>query len=396
LVTYAANTLIRNGLVYGPDKRGARDLWVTGGRIAAIEAELPPLPSEYPHDEIDLSGLFIIPGLIDAHVHLTGGGGEAGPGSRVPAVALTHLSTAGVTSCVGVLGTDGTTRTVRDLVAQTLAMRAAGLSAWCYTGSYQYPPPTLTGSIRDDIVFIDPIIGVGELAISDHRSSQLTLEEFLRVASDCYAAGLMSGKAGILHLHLGDGPREFQLIEQALEQAELPARVYHPTHVNRQRSLFDAATRLVTKGVTVDITAFPEADDGLLASEAIDRWLTEKRPIEKITCSSDGGGCLPVFDADGELLSMDVGRSEVLIQTIGELLRMGHPLEAFLPIFTSNVASVLRLPHKGRLRAGGDADWVAMDAEGAIQYVMAGGEWLVREGKAVRQGTFENYLEVTT
>src|SRR5205085_7564452 len=138
-------------------------------------------------------------------------------------------------SVVGLLGTDGATRTIRDLVGRTLGLREEGISAWCYTGNYQVPVQTLTGSVRDDIVFIDPIIGVGELAISDHRSSQPTLDELLRVASDVHVAGMMSGKAGVLHLHLGDGPRGLELVRRALDGSELPPRVFHPTHVNRQR-----------------------------------------------------------------------------------------------------------------------------------------------------------------
>ena len=136
---------------------------------------------------------------------MTGGGGESGPASRVPRVALSALTRAGITSCVGVLGTDGTTRNVASLVAATLALRAEGLSAWCWTGSYEVPPITLTGSVRSDIVFVDPILGVGEVAISDHRSSQPTFDELVRLAADCHVAGMMSGKAGVLHLHLGDG-----------------------------------------------------------------------------------------------------------------------------------------------------------------------------------------------
>ena len=357
--------------------------------MAAIDTDLPVLPRRLPHEEIDLDGLFVMPGLIDAHVHLTGGGGEAGPETRVPPVELSHLTKAGVTTCVGVLGTDGTTRTMRDLVASTLAIRALGVSAYCYTGSYQYPVPTLTGSIRDDIVFVDPIIGVGELALSDHRSSQLTLAELLRVASDAYTAGLMSGKAGVLHLHMGDGPRQFQLLEEALDTAEIPARVYHPTHVNRRVDLFEASQALVQRGVTVDVTAFPDAGDGLLAAAAIDRWLLEGHPIDRITCSSDGGGCLPVFDEDGELLSMDVGRSDVLVETIQSLLHMGHQLETFAPIFTSNIARTLRLPDKGHLSPGADADLVALDPEGQVRYVMCAGQWVVRDGDIVRRGNFE-------
>jgi beta-aspartyl-dipeptidase (metallo-type) len=389
VITETHTTLVRNARVFDPSDLGRRDLWVVGNTLAAVETDLPSVSSRLPQEEIDLDGLYVIPGLIDAHVHLIGGGGEAGPETRVPRVEFSHLTRAGVTTCVGVLGTDGTTRTMRDLVASTLAMRNLGLSAYCYTGSYQYPVPTLTGSVRDDIVFVDPILGVGELAISDHRSSQLTLNEFLRVASDSYTAGLMSGKAGVLHIHMGDGPRQFEMIERALATAEIPARVYHPTHVNRQRALFESAASLAAQGVTVDVTAFPDADDGLLASTAIDRWITEGHPIDRLTCSSDGGGCLPVFDADGELVTMDVGRSDVLSQTIQELLQMGHDLERVLPVFTSNIARILRLPKKGHLRPGADADLVAVDPGGRVMYVMARGHWVVRDGEIVRRGHFE-------
>ena len=183
-----------------------------------------------------------------AQPHASGGGGEAGPETRVPRIHLSHLTEAGVTSCVGVLGTDGTTRTIRDLVATTLGLRAEGLNAWCYTGSYQVPPPTLTGSVRDDIVFVDPIIGVGELALSDHRSSQPTLEEFLRIASDAYVAGMIANKAGLVHCHMGSGERGFSLIHEALDTAEIPPRVYHPTHINRERWLFAEAPKLAKRG----------------------------------------------------------------------------------------------------------------------------------------------------
>ena len=172
--------LVRNATVFAPEPLGRRDLLIADRRIAAIAEQLPRLPADIPHTEVDLGGLSLCPGLIDAHVHLIGGGGEAGLHTRVPPVQLTQLSTAGITTVVGVLGTDGTTRSVADLVARTLGLRAEGLSAHCYTGSYQLPVPTLTGSVRGDIVFIDPVIGVGELALSDHRSSQPTLDELLR------------------------------------------------------------------------------------------------------------------------------------------------------------------------------------------------------------------------
>jgi len=367
------------------------DLLIADARIMAIGQGLPRLPAAVPHEEVDLGGLVLTPGLIDAHVHLVGGGGEAGPATRVPPVQLTHLTTAGITTVVGVLGTDGTTRSVADLVARTLGLREEGLTAYCYTGSYELPVPTLTGQVRRDLAYVDPIIGVGELALSDHRSSQPTLDELLRVAADVHVGGMLSGKAGILHLHMGDGPRGLDLVRRALDTSELPPRVFHPTHVNRNRPLFAEAQALVARGCSVDVTAFPEDDpgDGLTAADAIAAWLTAGLPPERLTCSSDGAGCMPVFDAHGHICAMDIGRPATLVQTIAGLLARGLGWPQILPIFTRNVADLLRLPHKGRLAVGADADLVAWTPTGQVSAIMARGNWLVRDGHPVVWGRFE-------
>jgi beta-aspartyl-dipeptidase (metallo-type) len=381
--------LLRRAEVYSPSPLGTQDILVAGGKILAIAKSIDP-PRGVPVDEVDLAGAHLVPGLIDAHVHLTGGGGESGPQSRVPPVALSDLTTAGVTTCVGLLGTDTTTRSMESLVARTLGLRAEGLSAFCWTGGYTVPPRTLTGSVRGDIVFVDPIVGAGEIAVSDHRSSQPTLDELLRLAADCHVGGMMSGKAGVLHLHVGDGARGLDMVPRALDASELPPRVFHPTHVNRQKKLFEEAEALARRGVTVDVTAFPveEDDPGLSAALAIGRWLDADLPRERLTCSSDGAGCLPVFDADGRIRSMDVGRASALTATIAALLLAGRRLEDVLPFFTSHVADVLRLGAKGRVAAGADADLVVMGAKGEIVSVMARGEWLVQKGEVVR-GPFE-------
>jgi beta-aspartyl-dipeptidase (metallo-type) len=386
-------TLIRAAQIYAPEPRGRRDVLVAGGRIIGIGDHLG-VPTGVPCEEIDAGGARLVPGLIDSHVHVTGGGGEAGPATRVPPIVMSALATAGVTSCVGVLGTDTTTRTMESLVARTLGLRAEGLSAWCWTGGYQVPPRTLTRSVRDDIVFVDPIIGVGELAISDHRSSQPTLEELLRVAADCHVAGLMTRKAGVLHLHIGDGPRGLDLVRRALDSSELPARLFHPTHVNRQPRLFDEAMALVGRGATVDVTAFPpdDSDPAVPAAAAIEAWLDAKLPPARLTCSSDGAGCLPVFDAEGQLVAMDVGKPATLATTLATLLRKRDAADV-LPIFTSNVATLLRLSGKGRIDAGADADLVILDDAGMPRDVMARGTWLVRGGVSVVRGPFETSQE---
>ena len=386
-------TLLRDAELYAPEPRGRQDLLLAGGRIVAIAPELPAPPAAYGADIVDAGGRRVIPGLIDGHVHVTGGGGESGFASRVPPITFGALVSAGITSVVGLLGTDTTTRTIEDLVARTLGLRAEGLSAWCYTGGYQTPPRTLTGRVRDDICFCDPILGVGELALSDHRSSQPTLDELLRVAADCHVAGLTTGKAGHVHVHLGDGARGLELVRRALAQSELPARLFQPTHVNRNKPLFEDALLLaVERGVPIDVTAFPPSDDDdheVSAPVAIARALTTPGfPAARLTCSSDGAGCLPSFDHDGHLVHMDVGRPATLLAALVDTAA-ALGLATALPVFTSNVADQLRLPRKGRLVAEADADLVILDAHGGAHDVMAGGRWVVRNGVQVVHGMFE-------
>jgi len=383
--------LLLNAELYDPEPRGRTHLLVAGETIVWTGTDAPALPRGLNAREHDLDGRRVIPGLIDGHVHLTGGGGEAGPHTRVPPLALSRLTAGGVTTAIGVLGTDDLVRSPAELVTVARGLIQEGLSAWCHTGGYHVPPATVTGSVRGDLVLVDLILGVGELAISDHRSSQPTLDELLRVAGDAHVGGLMAGKAGIVHLHLGDGPRGLGLVREALERSEIPAAVFNPTHVNRRKRLFEEALPLAERGCTVDITAFPVAagEDAWSAAVALTRYLDAGLPPERVTVSSDGGGCLPVFDSDGRVVEMDVGRPAACADTLRELLAAGQPLERVLPAFTRNVARLLQLPRKGRLEAGADADLVVLDDAGGVADVMARGRWHVREGRAVVRGTFE-------
>ena len=367
-----------------------RHLLIGAGRILAVSENKQEL-SASAATEFDLQGQRLLPGFIDGHAHVTGGGGEAGFKTRVPPVMPGQFTTAGVTSVVGVLGTDDTTRDTRSLLAQTMALREEGLGAWCHTGGYHVPPVTFTGSVRDDIVFLDPVIGVGELALSDHRSSQPTRDELLRIASDAHVAGMISGKAGILHLHLGDGERGLEQIFAALEQSELPARVFNPTHINRRKGLFEQALKLAVRGSTVDITAFPveDGEDAWPADIALLKYLDSGAAEGRITVSSDGGGCLPVFNEQGEMLHMDIGKPASLLQTLKALLEKDVPLERVLPAFTSNVADILRLRDRGRIHTGNAADLLVLDENHDIVDVMIAGAWHVQAGAQQIFGQFE-------
>ena len=388
-------TLLKNVNIYSPQHLGIKNVLVAGGKITAIidgndKAHDVP-PKTWNVDVVDFAGASLLPGFIDSHTHITGGGGEAGFTTQVPPVPLSQFTDVGVTTVVGLLGTDDTTRSTGNLLARVYGLREEGLSAYCWTGGYHLPLITLTGSAKSDIVYLEPVIGIGEFAISDHRSSQPTCQEIIRLASETHVAGLMTGKAGVIHFHLGDGERRLELIERAISETEIPARVFHPAHANRNKDLFEESCQLLRLGGYIDITAFPKgaAEPGLEALEAIQIALNRNLPLERITMSTDSGGCLPSFDRQGKLLHMDFGSSRTLLETLQGALKAGLQLETVLPLFTSNVAELLRLKTKGKITPGHDADLVILNEQNEITDVMAHGKWHKRNGKSVIAGTFE-------
>ncbi len=384
-------TLIKNADIYSPESLGIGHLLLGGGKVLYVGRQLPAVDASLLADTVDLEGAPLIPGLIDCHVHVTGGGGEDGFSTQAPPVPLSQFTRHGVTSVVGLLGTDDETRSTANLLARVRALREEGLSAWCWTGGYHVPPTTLTGSVRRDIVNIDCIIGLGELAISDHRSSQPSFDELARLASEVHVAGLISRKAGVLHLHLGDGARGLELVRRLLDETELPPRVFHPTHVNRTKELFEEACALSRENVVVDVTAFPvaEGENAWSAADAWSRFHEQGCPAENLTISSDGGGCLPVFDQNGHMVKMDFASSAGLPETLRELVGRGYSLDQVLPSMTINVARLLRLENKGRIEAGADADFVCLGDALDVRHVMAGGQWMVQDQVPLVHGLFE-------
>ena len=384
-------TIINNANLFTPEPVGIKNVLVSATKIIAISDQAFELSDNIEVEIIDLKGQILMPGFIDAHAHITGGGGEAGFATQVPPVPISDFTGAGVTTVVGLLGTDDTTRSIGNLLSRVYGLREEGMSAYCWTGGYHYPLTTLMGSAKKVMVFLEPVIRIGEFAISDHRSSQPTFEEVIRLASETHVAGLMTGKAGIIHFHLGDGDRKLSLLERAIKETEIPARTFNATHVNRNKPLFDHACELIQLGCYIDLTAFPEgfSDPGWSAAEAVALAVERKLPLDRITISSDGGGCMPDFDCCGELVRMDFGRAETLSETLREGLAKGVSLEQILPMFTLNVATLLRLPNKGRIAVDCDADLIVLNDQNEISDVMVLGQWHKRHNAMSIKGTFE-------
>ena len=387
--------LIKNAGIYAPEYIGEKDVLLAGGKICRIGENLT-VPDSWDVEIIDGSGMLLLPGFIDSHVHVLGGGGEGGFANRTPEATLSGLTRYGITTVVGCLGTDGYGRDIDSLIAKIKGLREQGISAYAYTGSYQVPVRTLTGSITRDIMMVEEIIGTGEIAISDHRSSQPTYEEFLRLCADTRLGGILSGKAGIINIHLGDSPRKMDMILRAIEETEIPSTQFLPTHVNRNAALFEEAVEYAKLGGTVDFTGNEDIDywetvcDEVRVSRGIKRMLDEGISSDLFTISSDGQGSLPLFSADGKFLGIGMGQSSCLLKEVKECVEKENiPLEIAIKAITSNPARVLCLNSKGHIKEGFDADLCLMTKDLTIDTVIAKGQIMVKDGEPVVRGLFE-------
>jgi beta-aspartyl-dipeptidase (metallo-type) len=359
-------TLILNGEIYAPEPLGRHDVLILNDRIAKIgEVDQRALASlKLELEIVDASGCLVTPGLIDPHEHLLGGSGEKGFSTQTPEIYASELAMAGITTVVGCLGVDTTTKTMQGLLARAKALREEGLTAFIYTGGYNIPPTTLTGSVRDDIMFVEEAIGAGEVAISDLRATEPEARELARLASDAYAGGLLSKKAGVTHFHVGEGKRRLESLRTLLDQYEVEPAWLYPTHVERSEALMEEAIELTRRGVTVDVDT---------VEEDLAKWL-------KFYLDHDGDAARLTASSDASISSPGT-----LYEQIREcVVNHRFPLEVVLRLVTSNTARVLKLDGKGSLDAGKDADVLVL-RQGSLEIrdVIAGGQRLMRDGQVV-------------
>ncbi len=368
---------------------GSREQMEAAGIREALKSDV------FAVEVLEAENCVVTPGLIDGHVHLIGGGGEGGPQTRTPEVNLTQLTKAGITTVVGLLGVDTITRCVESLLAKARALETEGITTYIYTGGYELPTRTITGSVRSDLVLIDKIVGVGEIAIADHRSAQPETRELARVAAEARVGGLIGDKPGLVHLHLGRGGEGLARVMEIVDTTDLPPAQFYPTHVNRSEELFSAALEFHRRGGSIDLTAGVSPDLGeegaVEPSVALARVLQAEGSLKGITLTSDGNGSLPSFDAQGNLTGMIVGPVDLLVKELRQaVLQKGLPMEEIISAVTENSARVLNIyPRKGTVQPGCDADFVVLTADLEVRHVVAKGRVLVKDGRPLVAGTFE-------
>ncbi len=391
--------LIKGGHLFAPEDLGPRDLLMAGGKIVAIEEKIETPASWSFVKVVDARGLWVLPGLIDEHVHIIGGGGEGGPETRNRDILLGQITSAGVTTVVGCIGVDCETRTVKNLLAKARGLQIEGLSVYILTGGYVLPTPTLTGSITADIAFIPDVLGVGEIAIADHRSSQPTFDELAKIGGAARMGGLLGKKAGLFVLHVGNGPKGISQLLQLVRETEIPITQFLPTHVNRNGHLFAQAIEYAKLGGFVEVTAgiaphlgFPQA---VKPSKAIVQMLQAGVNLANVTMSSDANGNMPVFDDAGNIIGVEVQAVTHLYYEFRDLVREeGWTVDRALRPVTTNPARMLRLSEtKGRLGVGCDADVLLTGPDLTIHSLYANGRTMIEDGRQTLYGLYEQPLQ---
>ncbi|KAA8664582.1 beta-aspartyl-peptidase [Clostridium sp. HV4-5-A1G] len=385
--------LIKNVEIFDPRSKGKKNIFICFDKIAYISQRINIPDKNFPQVEIlDGTGLKAIPGLIDLHIHINGGGGEGGFYNRTPELGLTNFTLNGVTTCVGLLGTDGITRNMEGLLAKAQALQSEGISTYCWTGCYDVPTRTLTDSVRGDIITVDKIIGAGEIAVSDHRGSHPSDEDLIHLACETRVGGLISGKCGVLHMHLGDGKRGLTPIFDVIENSDIPFENLLPTHLNRNSLLSRQCMEYLKMGGFTDITTGikNENDDAISSSQLYQTILKENISPYHVTMSSDAGGSMPFFDSSGKLTKLTIGMPSTDIDSIRESIERGLSMELALIPLTLSPARFLKFPCKGKIAEGYDADLVLLDDKLNIHTVISRGKIMVQNYKPTAYGTFEN------
>lgn len=382
--------LLKNANLYAPAPQGRKDLLIEGERILRIDDEIRGYEGLPEVQVFDLEGKTVVPGYIDLHVHITGGGGEQGPASRVPESQLSVFLKNGITTVVGLLGTDGITRSVENLVAKARALTEEGMTAYTLTSAYGYPPTTITGSVEKDIVMIPPMIGV-KVAVSDHRSSNPTGEDLIALATAARRAGLLSGTPGLVTMHMGSGKGRLDPIFYVLDHSDVPAKNLLPTHMLRTRELMEAGAELVRRGGYMDCTAGSDPSDMEEAAAKLMELLAMKGvSADHVTLSSDAFGSQPRFDEDGNCVGLTYASPRYLHETIRSLVRRGMPLEEALKLLTTTPATLLgKEGVKGAAVRGADADLLVLDDELAIDGLFVRGQCAVWKRELRMKGRFE-------
>lgn len=389
--------LIKNAELYTPQYNGFGNILIINDKIAGIGADVSiPDWAKKSFDclEIDARHHFVSPGLIDAHVHITGGGGEAGFHTQVPPLPLSVPISGGITTIGGLLGTDGITRTVENVLAKACSLEEEGLSTFIMTGGYPFPSPTLTGSIQRDFAFIHKV-RAGKVALADHRVAPVSAEQLARLATDVRVGGMLRGFVGMLIMHIGASKEALSCVFEMIDKCPYLTCHLIATHINRSSLVFGQAEDLARRGGYMDISSGLSeknlGSDCIKPAKAIAKAIHDSVPLNNILMSSDGFGSAARYDDKGNVEGLTASDLHTLASEVRDLvLEEKLSFETALRPVTSSAAKAFSLyPAKGLLAAGSDADILIWDKDYRPDTVFAKGRLMMKNKEILVRGTFE-------
>ncbi len=383
--------LLQGGHVFDPEDRGTADLLILDERIVAVGLALPVPVGIGEGMTVDARDRIVLPGLIDGHLHVMGASGMNGPASRTTDLQVERIVGVGVTTVVSPLGADSLSRTIPALLARAAALTAEGISAFCYTGGWHWPIPTLTGDPQADLAFVDRVVGI-KVALSEALAPVYALDDLCRLAHAAYTGGRLAGKRAVLHAHIGDRPEGLAPLWDVHRRTGVPLDLLVATHVNRNPALWRQAQDYARAGGSIDLTGMQRPEYGhphaIRPAQGIRDALAAGVPPGRITLSTDSGAAYPRLDAGGQALGQYMAGPDSILETLRELVGEGLSWGQAVPFATRNVADLLGLPHKGRIAPGCDADLLLLSPAGELDRVYARGRLMVEQGKPLVQGPF--------
>jgi len=376
--------LIKNAhSIFAPERLGVSNVLVGGESIRGLlDDETAAAMEPFCRSVIDARDMFVVPGFVDIHQHLIGGGGELGPRSRTPEAKLSEILEGGITTVIGVLGTDAVTRHLESLLAKTKAMNEDGITAYFWTGNYHLPEVSLMGSAKRDVALLDLCLGFGELAISDHRGSHSSVEELIKLVGDVRIGGMIGGKCGVTYCHMGHCKSRLQPLFEIVKQTDIPITSMLPTHMDKTPELVDEGIEWIKMGGYIDLTA-----NAIATRKTIDYLCEKSVPMAHVMVSTDAYGSRVEYDDEGQPLRAGYAGTTGLLTLMRRLYFEDEwPMEDILPLVTSTPASFTKLVKKGTISVGKDADILLLDRNTlSLQYVIARGS-VMKTPDSTRRG----------
>jgi beta-aspartyl-dipeptidase (metallo-type) len=383
--------LFKGGHVFSPEDQGVADVLVYGREIVAVAEGLEAPTGIGGGETVDLTGRLVLPGLIDDHIHVMGASGLGGPTTRSTDLQIERIAGVGVTTVASPLGADCLSRDIPCLLARAAALECEGISAYCYTGGWWSPVPTLSGNPQADVAYIDRVLGV-KVAVSEPMAPVHGIEELCRLAHAAWTGGRLAGKRAVLHAHAGDLAEGLAPIREVQRRTGIPADCLVVTHVNRNPELWRQAMEYAKAGGSIDLTTMQRPETGhahaVPAAQAVRQALAAGVPAARMTLSTDSGVPYPRLDAAGRVVELYMAGPEAILATLRELVQAGLTWGEAAPFATLYTANLLGLSRKGRLTSGADADILVLDKTGVVDRVYARGRALVVGGQPVVRGPF--------